>query len=227
MELREPVDGLAQQPGSAVLAVGALVGGQVVETKVGGDVDHRHARLRGALRRAPRPRRVDRRPQRRRIRPPARDPAAPARPERGSEGRGDRAERRRRSARLRRPAPGVGASRSERRSERARRSRTRPATSTRPHSRSDPPISAQRGLDRLTPLGDLRVGERAIGSAELEPQREALSPLTHLLAAIEVEDRRAAQQLAAARRRPPPGPSPPAPPRRRRSPDPRARPGTW
>ena len=59
--------------------------------------------------------------------------------------------------------------------------------------------SRQRRLDRRAALGDLLVGERAVGGAELEPQREALAALADLLAAVEVEDLGRAQQLAAAR----------------------------
>ena len=74
--------------------------------------------------------------------------------------------------------------------ERLGRALTHGAT---PRSRPSAASIAVRGR------GDLLVGERAVGGAELEPQREALAPLAELLALVEVEDLGRPQQLAAGR----------------------------
>ena len=58
---------------------------------------------------------------------------------------------------------------------------------------------ASSALDPPAHRGDLVVGERAVGRAELEPQRERLVPLAHLLAAIDVEQPHALEQLTAGR----------------------------
>src|SRR5215210_5498520 len=52
--------------------------------------------------------------------------------------------------------------------------------------------------NRAAALGHLLVRERSIGSLEGQPQRQALAPLPHLLARVEVEELGAAKQLAAA-----------------------------
>src|SRR5690349_20732974 len=53
---------------------------------------------------------------------------------------------------------------------------------------TQPPAKvSERGLDR-PPFGDhVLVGQRALGRAELEPQRERLLALAHLLAVVDVE----------------------------------------
>src|SRR4051812_2512340 len=57
----------------------------------------------------------------------------------------------------------------------------------------------QLALDRAAQLGHLVVGEGAVGSPELEPQCQRLALLSHLLAAVEVEQLHVRQQLAPAR----------------------------
>src|SRR5215218_7868344 len=57
-----------------------------------------------------------------------------------------------------------------------------------------PDLVAQRREDLLAPLGDLLVGERAVGGAELEPHRERGAALADLRAAVHVEHLRAAQE---------------------------------
>ena len=95
--------------------------------------------------------------------------------------------------------------RSRRRRRRAPSRRGRRSVAGR-HPRRDPPISASAALIASRALRDLLVGERPVGGAELEPQREALAALADLLAAVEVEDVGRAQQLAPAVERPPRGP---------------------
>src|SRR5687768_17149423 len=53
-------------------------------------------------------------------------------------------------------------------------------------------------LDPRSHLAHLVVGERALGCAELEPQRERLVPLADLLTAVDVEQPHALEQFAAA-----------------------------
>src|SRR4051812_23822438 len=60
-----------------------------------------------------------------------------------------------------------------------------------------PPEPLHGLLDRPAPLGDLLVGESAVGGPEGEAQRQALPSLAKLLAPVEVEDIRRAQQVAA------------------------------
>src|SRR5215207_2212607 len=60
-----------------------------------------------------------------------------------------------------------------------------------------PDLVAQRGDDLLAPLGDLLVGERAVGGAELQPDGERRAALADLRAAVDVEHLGAAQERAA------------------------------
>ena len=53
-----------------------------------------------------------------------------------------------------------------------------------------------RPRSRCRALGDLLVGERAVGRAELQPQRQRAVALPHLLALVDVEHLGAGQQLA-------------------------------
>src|SRR3954468_15745014 len=50
------------------------------------------------------------------------------------------------------------------------------------------------GLDRRTRAGHVFVGKGALRGAELEPQRERLAPLAHLLARVHVEQLRPVEQ---------------------------------
>src|SRR5918995_1747091 len=50
-----------------------------------------------------------------------------------------------------------------------------------------PDLVAQRGDDLLASLGDLLVGERAVGGAELEPHRQRDAALADLRAVVDVE----------------------------------------
>src|SRR5918992_2876053 len=60
-------------------------------------------------------------------------------------------------------------------------------------------LLAQRGDDLRAPLRDVLVGERAVGRAELEPDRQRGAALADLRAAVDVEDLGASQQRAAGR----------------------------
>ena len=111
VELGQPVNGPLQQRGRSVLAVPPLVGGQVAQPEVGGEVDDEHAevpkggdgRRRGPVR-IGHDRGVD---PAERVRGPA--PAARGAP--GSGGRGSRAACRHRSATSPPRAPAAGAAR--------------------------------------------------------------------------------------------------------------------
>src|SRR5918994_3041662 len=81
-----------------------------------------------------------------------------------------------------------------------------PSTATRVSGRDSPLLTTELPadlglelrLDRLTPRGDVLVGQRAVVGPELEPQRERLAVLAHLLAAVDVEHPHVAQERPAA-----------------------------
>src|SRR4051794_27387407 len=65
-----------------------------------------------------------------------------------------------------------------------------------------PPDLRQGGLDGAALLQHVLVGERALGRAELEPERERLVRLLDLFAAVHVEQLDAVHQRARGRDRP-------------------------
>src|SRR4051794_18758779 len=73
-----------------------------------------------------------------------------------------------------------------------------PTTATLWLGTQPPPDLAQRRLDGGPPRGHLLVGERAVGSAELEAKGQGAVALSHLLAGVDVEHTRASEQLTAA-----------------------------
>src|SRR3954447_16996990 len=81
-----------------------------------------------------------------------------------------------------------------------------PATTTRASLTKRPSDPGERSLDRVAPLRDPGIRQGSVGRSELQPQREALSPLPNLLAPVEVEHGGAAKELPAAlHHRPPNG----------------------
>ena len=99
LQLGQPVDGALDQLGMRVRHVPALVGRDVAQAEVGGEVDDPHARARAARRRAARRCRAGRRRSRRRTPPRGRGRAPRARAARGAAGRARAASARRPRAR--------------------------------------------------------------------------------------------------------------------------------